>query len=127
MTRERPHGHQRLPAPARHRTLTVHPSSSRCCRVAVRPVAVALQARRTPHGESPPSGESRSPWWSLPSGRAAGTQEVPLLILDGRTTMTSPALLHRSLDTPSISRAFTATTAAEPVTLAAPGITSRFL
>jgi hypothetical protein len=41
--------------------------------------------------------------------------------------MTSPTLLYRSLDTPSISRAFTATTAAEPVILAAPGNTSRFL
>jgi hypothetical protein len=39
--------------------------------------------------------------------------------------MTSPALPYRSLDTPRISSAFTATTAAEAVTLAAPGITSR--
>jgi hypothetical protein len=41
--------------------------------------------------------------------------------------MTSPALLDLSLDTSSISGAFTATTAAEAVTLAAVGITSRFV
>jgi hypothetical protein len=41
--------------------------------------------------------------------------------------MTSAALLYLSLDTPSISGAFTATTAAEAVTLAAPGITSPFI
>ncbi len=41
--------------------------------------------------------------------------------------MTSPALLYLSLDTPSISEAFTATTAAEAVILAAAGITSRFI
>ena len=40
--------------------------------------------------------------------------------------MTSPALLHLSLGTHSISGAFTATTAAEAVILAALGITSRF-
>jgi hypothetical protein len=52
---------------------------------------------------------------------------VPLLILDRRTTMTSPALLYLSLDTHSIAEAFTATTAAEAVILAALGITSRFI
>jgi glyoxalase family protein len=41
--------------------------------------------------------------------------------------MTSPALLDLSLDTPSIFGAFTAPAAAEAVTLAAVGITSRFL
>lgn len=41
--------------------------------------------------------------------------------------MTSPALLYLSLDTHSISGAFTATTAAEVVILAALGITSRFI
>ena len=41
--------------------------------------------------------------------------------------MTSPALLYLSLDTHSISEAFTATTTAEAVTLAALGITSRFI
>ena len=41
--------------------------------------------------------------------------------------MTSPALLYLSLDTHSISEAFTAPTAAEAVTLAALGITSRFI
>jgi hypothetical protein len=41
--------------------------------------------------------------------------------------MTSPALPYPSLDTHSISEAFTATTAAEAVTLAALGITSRFM
>jgi hypothetical protein len=41
--------------------------------------------------------------------------------------MTSPALLYLSLDTHSISEAFTATTAAEAVILAALGITSRFI
>jgi hypothetical protein len=41
--------------------------------------------------------------------------------------MTSPALLSLSLDTHSISAAFTAPAAAEAVTLAALGITSRFL
>jgi len=41
--------------------------------------------------------------------------------------MTSPTVLYLRLDTHSISGAFTATTAAEAVTLAALGITSRFL
>ena len=41
--------------------------------------------------------------------------------------MTSPTLLDLSLDTPSISGAFTAPTAAEAVTMAALGITSRFI
>jgi hypothetical protein len=41
--------------------------------------------------------------------------------------MTSPALLYLRLDTPSISEAFTAPTAAEAVILAALGITSRFI
>ena len=41
--------------------------------------------------------------------------------------MTSPALLYLSLDTASISEAFTAPTAAEAVILAALGITSRFI
>jgi hypothetical protein len=41
--------------------------------------------------------------------------------------MTSPALLYRSLDTHGICGALTATAAAEAVTLAAPGITSRFM
>jgi hypothetical protein len=41
--------------------------------------------------------------------------------------MTSPALLYVSRDTHGISEAFTAPTAAEAVTLAAPGITSRFV
>jgi hypothetical protein len=41
--------------------------------------------------------------------------------------MTSPALLYLSLDPPSISEAVTAPVAAEPVTLAALGITSRFI
>jgi hypothetical protein len=41
--------------------------------------------------------------------------------------MTSPTLLYLSRDTHSISGAFTATTAAEAVTLAALGITSRFM
>jgi hypothetical protein len=41
--------------------------------------------------------------------------------------MTSPALLSLSLDTHGISEALTATTAAEAVTLAALGITSRFI
>jgi hypothetical protein len=41
--------------------------------------------------------------------------------------MTSPALLDPSLDTPSISAAFTAPAAAEAVTWAAVGITSRFI
>jgi hypothetical protein len=41
--------------------------------------------------------------------------------------MTSPALLYLSFDTHSISEAFTATTAAEAVILAALGITSRFI
>ena len=40
--------------------------------------------------------------------------------------MTSPALLHLSLDTDSISEASTATTGAGAVILAALGITSRF-
>ena len=41
--------------------------------------------------------------------------------------MTSPALLDPSRDTPSISGAFTAAAAAEAVSLAALGITSRFI
>ena len=41
--------------------------------------------------------------------------------------MTSPTLLYLGLGTPSNSEAFTAPTAAEAVTLAAPGITSRFI
>ena len=41
--------------------------------------------------------------------------------------MTSPTLLYLSVDTHSISEAFTATTAAEAVILAALGITSRFI
>ena len=41
--------------------------------------------------------------------------------------MTSPALLNLSLDTHSIAEAFTAPTDAEAVTLAALGITSRFI
>jgi hypothetical protein len=41
--------------------------------------------------------------------------------------MTSPALLYPGLGIPSISGAVTAPTAAEAVTLAALGITSRFI